>query len=139
MSSRSLLIVGCSAGLAACTGLSPAPTAPVTPVSATAPDRVWFTGSSNIRNFSCRATQVAVSAEAAIEEFDRTRADGVPAVRTGALAIPVRSLDCGIQKMNHDLLTTLGGTVNPTISFRLWNYVMLDRNDSRSVRMNGLL
>lgn len=139
MSCRSVLVIGLSAGLAACTGFSSTPSPAITPASAETPDMVWFTGSSNIRHFSCRATQVAVSAEAAIEEFDRARADGVPAVRTAALAIPVRSLDCGIQKMNHDLLTTLGGTVNPTISFRLWNYVMLDRNDPRSVRMNGLL
>lgn len=139
MSRKSLLRIGCSVGLTACASLSPPPAPDIAPTASAPVDKVWFTGSSNIKRFNCRATQVAVSAEAAIEDFDRTRADGLPAVKGGALAIPVQSLDCGIQKMNHDLLITLGSTTNPTISFLLWNYVVLDRNDPRSVRMNGLL
>jgi hypothetical protein len=102
-------------------------------------DVVWFTGSSNIRSFKCSATQVAVSAEAALEEFERTKADGVPAVSRAAMAIPVRSLDCGIRKMNHDLFATLGGEANSTISFALSNYQVLARSSPGSVRMNGVL
>lgn len=139
MSRKSLLFIGLPVALAACAGRSPAPTPPITPSTPPGSDLVWVTGSSNIRSFNCRATQVAVSAEAALEDIDRTRADGVPAVKRGAVAIPVQSLDCGIRKMNHDLLTTLGGTAHPVISFSLWNYVVLDRNDPRSVRMNGVL
>ena len=139
MSGRSLLLIGCSIGLTACASLSPPPAPDIASTASAPVDSVWFTGSSNIRHFICRTTQVAVSAEAAIDEFDRTRVDGMPAVSSGALAIPVQSLDCGIQKMNQDLLVTLGATTNPTISFRLWNYVVFDRKEPRSVRMNGLL
>lgn len=121
--------------LIACAGNSRPATIP-SPVAAT--DVVWFTGTSNIRHFSCSTADVAVYTEAAPEEIDRSRSDKLPAVRSAALAIPVRSLDCGIHKMNKDLQETLGAKLNPTISFRLWNYVMVG-GKSGAVRMNGLL
>ncbi len=55
------------------------------------------------------------------------------------MAIPIRSLDCGIRKMNHDLYVTLGGDANPTISFALSNYQVLSTGAPGSVRMNGVL
>lgn len=64
--------------------------------------------------------------------------DSLPSVSGAVLTIPVRSLDCGIHKMNKDLQETLGAQSNPTISFRLWNYVLIGGN-SGAVRMNGLL
>jgi hypothetical protein len=83
--------------------------------------------------------QVIVSAEAALEEFERTRADGLPAVKRAAMKIPINSLDCGIRKMNHDLYVTLGGDADPAISFALSNYQVLTRGAPASVRMNGFL
>jgi len=103
------------------------------------PDKIWFTGSSNIRSFTCRATQVNVSAEAAPELFDRTKADGLPAVRNAALQVPVRSLNCGIALQNAHLFETLDASKNPSISFTLSDYAV-DRGDAGSnVRMQGLL
>ena len=135
MSRKSVLLAVCCLLVAACAGNSRPATIP-SPVAAA--DVVWFTGASNIRHFTCSSTEVAVYTEAAPEEFERSRSDKMPAVRSAALAIPVRSLDCGIRKMNSDLQETLGAKVNPTISFRLWNYVMVG-GKSGAVRMNGLL
>ena len=113
------------------------------PVTAPAPaataDRVWFTGSSNIRRFTCYAKQVNVSAEAAPEEFQRTRADGVTAVRSAAVEVPVRSLDCGIGLQNSHLFETLAATKHPDISFVLSDYVIDRANSDSQVRMKGLL
>jgi len=82
---------------------------------------------------------VNVSAEAAPEEFDRTKSDGLPAVRSGALVVPVRSLDCGIGLQNAHLFETLGATENPTISFTLADYVVERDQPAGSVRMQGRL
>ena len=140
---RGTVLVLCSSlALVACVNSAPpasapAPKASVGAVAAT--DKIWVTGSSNIRNFTCRATLVSVGAEAAPEEFDRTKSDGLPAVRSGALVVPVRSLDCGIGLQNAHLFETLGATEHPTISFTLADYVVERDHPAGSVRMQGLL
>ena len=137
MSWKSVVTAGSAIALAACASAAPPSVQPASPVAST--DMVWFTGASNFRSFSCSSSQVALSAEAALDEFDRTKADGMPAVRSAALAIPIRSLDCGISKMNDDLFATLGGAANPTISFRLSEYAVMKPGSPGAVRMNGLL
>ncbi len=135
------LLLGCSLVLAACVSQSP-PVSPPSPQSAaaTTADRVWVTGTSNIVDFTCSAKQVYVSAEAAPEDFERTKEDGLPAVRSAALQVPVRSLDCGISQQNSDLFETLGATANPTISFALSDYSVIDPSEKvRRVRMQGAL
>lgn len=126
--------------LAACFAPAPHGNPPVPKLPATgAADRVWVTGSSNIRRFTCRASQVYISAEAAPEDFERTTDDGVPAVRKAALNVPVRSLDCGIGLQNTHLFETLGATANPAITFGLSNYFVERLDDVRRVRMQGSL
>ncbi len=138
----SILILGSSLALTACINSAPPASAPVPKSSAgsvTNMDKIWVTGSSNIRGFTCRAGQVYVNAEAAPEDFDRTKNDGLPAIRSGALQVPVHSLDCGIGLQNAHLFETLGATEHPAISFSLSDYV-IDRGESVStVRMQGLL
>lgn len=111
----------------------------VYPIASASHDRVWFTGSSNIRNFTCSAGQVNVSTEAALEEFARTRSDGLPAVKSAALEVPVRSLDCGIGLQNSHLFETLRATAHPSITFVLSNYSVENVGVDRVVRMNGAL
>jgi polyisoprenoid-binding protein YceI len=77
--------------------------------------------------------------EAAPEEFTRTKLDGVPAVRSVAFAVPVRSLDCGIGLQNTHLFETLGATAHPNISFALSDYVVDTTQNPRTVRINGAL
>ena len=121
----------------ACAGQTLMSTIP--PVAASSPDRVWFTGSSNIRNFTCTAKQVYVSAQAALEDFARTKSDGLPAVNYAAVDVPVRSLDCGIGLQNSHLFETLGATTHPSITFVLSNYIVESSGVDRGVRMNGAL
>jgi polyisoprenoid-binding protein YceI len=133
---RLSLIVAGLLPLAACATRTPT-AEPVTPAPGT--DVVWVTGSTNFNTFSCQATDVAVSTQAALEEVNRTRTDGLPAVQSGALAIPVKSLDCGNPKMNSDLRKTLAADVNPVITFRLGEYVILNQTEPRKVKMDGAL
>lgn len=114
--------------------------APKSSAGGTVPtDKVWLTGSSNILAFTCRATMVNLSVEAAPEDFERTKRDGLPAVRSAALEVPVRSLDCGIGLQNTDLFEALDAGNQPAISFSLADYVV-DRSEAGSnVRMEGLL
>jgi polyisoprenoid-binding protein YceI len=82
---------------------------------------------------------VNLSAEAAPEDFDRTKTDGLPAVRSAALQVPVRSLDCGIGLQNTHLFEALGASTYPQISFTLADYEV-ERGESMSnVRMQGQL
>jgi polyisoprenoid-binding protein YceI len=122
--------------LAACATRTPT-AEPVVPDAGT--DIVWFTGSTNFNTFSCQAADVAVSTQAALGEVSRTRTDGLPAVQSGALAIPVKSLDCGNPKMNSDLRKTLSSGGNPVITFRLVDYVILNRTEPRKVKIDGAL
>lgn len=138
MSRLLLTIAGCALGVSACSSSGRAPSDGA-PTPAQTPDRVWFTGASNIRHFTCRAAAVTVRAEAAPEEIERAKSDGLPAIRGALVEIPVQSLDCGISKMNRDLSETLGGEKYPTIRFSLWNYVLLGRGTPGAARMNGLL
>ena len=80
-----------------------------------------------------------MSAEAAPDEFARAMEDGLPAVRSAALLVPVRSLDCGIGLQNAHLFETLNATTNPTISFALDGYAVESSETVRHVRMNGVL
>ena len=134
---RSLLIA-CCVSLTACAGHSPEAGPPI-PLPGVSQDHVWFTGSSNIRNFTCSAREVFVSTEAAPEEFVRTKLDGVPAIRSAALEVPVRSLDCGIGLQNSHLFETLRASTHPSILFVLSDYAVESSGIVPRIRMNGAL
>ena len=102
-------------------------------------DRVWFEGASNIRKFTCNARKVYVSTEAAPENFERTKVDGVPAVRKAAVDVPVKSLDCGIGLQNTHLFETLGASDHPDITFVLNTYSVERVQDKRNVTIEGAL
>lgn len=131
-------LIACCVALAACAGQSRV-SDPVSPQSAPSQDRVWFTGSSNIRNFTCSAKQVNISAEAALEAFERTKHDGFPAVKSAALQVPVRSLDCGIGLQNSHLFEALAASTHPSITFVLGDYSVDRSGGDATIRINGAL
>lgn len=142
MTRVSILLCCSSLALTACVNTVPPAGAPAPKSAANAalaPDKLWVTGTSNIRSFTCRARMVNVSAEAAPEEFDRTKSDGLTAVRSAGLQVPVRSLDCGIGLQNRHLFETLDAATNPAITFSLADYVVERSEGANNVRMQGLL
>jgi polyisoprenoid-binding protein YceI len=82
---------------------------------------------------------VYVTAEAAPEEFQRTRYDGLTAVRSAALQVPVRSIDCGIGMQNRHLFETLSASTNPAIFFVLGSYSVERSGKDPRVRILGTL
>ena len=116
-----------------------APT-PATPTPARPADRVWLTGVSNIRRFTCRAAEVRTALVLpAGATVDGVLAGERPAV-AAALVVPVAGLDCGIRARTHHLHETLKQATAPTIEFRLAGYALAPASDSGvPARLDGTL
>lgn len=101
-----------------------------------AESRVWFTGSSNIRRFTCRAERleggVELLAGTPLAEISR----GAQPLDAGEIIIPVSGLDCGIGAMNRHLREALHGDAHPTVDFRLDGYDVLPGD---TLRVEGRL
>ena len=84
--------------------------------------RVWITGASNIRRFTCKARYLSGAldlrgAATAGPVLTGENASSAPSVR-----VPVDRLDCGIGVMSRHLYETLRGARQPNIDFRLTTY-----------------
>lgn len=87
--------------------------------------RVWFEGTSTVRDWSCKATQIqaTIDGEAAAPA---AVLDGRKAVRTVDVVFPVASLDCqdGNRTMNNHMRNALNATQHQTIRFTLSDYTL---------------
>ena len=93
------------------------PATRVTAVSASAvripvarDSRLWLEGSSNVRDWTCRATEMDASIEADVSAAN-------PVVRSVVVSVPVRTLKCGDKHMEAHLYTALKAPPAPEISF----------------------
>ena len=96
------------------------------PDSLAAPtSRIWITGASNIRRFTCRARDVAgaIDLRARLSSRDST-IGGHNVSSSPSLKVAVGSVDCGIDAMNRHLRETLQDEEFPTVEFRLATYVV---------------
>lgn len=77
-------------------------------VDANAGSRVWIEGSSNVRDWSCRATTFEANVELDPQEGAATDAAAVAAlIRRVSVKLAARDLKCGNRKMERDLYTAL--------------------------------
>jgi YceI-like protein len=109
------LAFGLSAPLGTAWALTPP--RPIRPES-----RVWVTGASNIRRFTCNARELSGALDL---QGLTTRGDvllGDNDLGTPSLIVTVAKLDCGIGIMNRHLHEALQGARQPTIEFRLTTY-----------------
>ncbi|WKW13064.1 YceI family protein [Pseudogemmatithrix spongiicola] len=87
--------------------------------------RLWFDGTSTVRDWSCKATQMqaTIDGEAAAPA---AVLDGRKAVRTVEMVFPVASLDCqdGNRTMNNHMRNALNATQHQTIRFQLTDYTL---------------
>lgn len=91
------------------------------PLTLAAESRVWFDGTSTVRNWSCKATQI----DAVIDADAGAVANvlkGQKAVKTVTLTFPTAKLDCANGTMNGHMMRALNGTANPNITFALTGY-----------------
>jgi hypothetical protein len=114
LATLTLLAAACAPGRAPSTAPTPARPA----------DRVWFTGVSNVRHFTCRAegvrTELALPPGATVDGV--LARDRPPVAAT--LVVPVAGLDCGIRAQSHHLHKALKAGTAPTIEFRLTDYAL---------------
>jgi polyisoprenoid-binding protein YceI len=84
--------------------------------------RVWLTGSSNLRGFTCRATDVSGTIDLQAHATRRSILSGENTSNAPSLRIPVALLDCGVTTMNRHLREALRADVYETIEFHLDSY-----------------
>ena len=77
--------------------------------------KLWVTGSSNLRRFRCRATDVGLS----VHRTPATTQDVADRTPYAVLHVPASGLDCGIALMNQHLRESLHADEAPVITFRL--------------------
>ena len=110
------------------------PGGPVRPES-----RIWITGSSNIRRFTCRATEVSGDVALRAEATRRPTLVGRNVTQAPSLTVPFARLDCGIGIMNRHLLQTVNAGAHPDVRFRLERYEAVVATATPSVRLVGRL
>jgi polyisoprenoid-binding protein YceI len=110
-------------------GIALVVTAPLGTVSALAlaqrirPDsRVWVTGASNIRRFTCNARELSGAVDLRGVTTRSEVLAGDNALVSPSLRVTVDKLDCGIGIMNRHLHEALQAARQPTIEFRLTTY-----------------
>ncbi len=85
--------------------------------------RLWFTGTSTVRNWDCKAPSI----EAAIDAEAGAAAavlGGRKAVRTVELTFPVSGLDCENRTMNNHMRNALNAEEHQYIRFTLSGYTL---------------
>lgn len=84
--------------------------------------RIWFTGTSNIRHFTCKARQLSGALELRGIATRSPLLVGENASAEPSLRVKVDSVDCGIGRMNRHLHEALQSDRHPTIEFRVTSY-----------------
>ena len=123
-------------GLAAST-TSAQPSEPTRPIR---PDsRLWITGASNIRHFSCKAREFWGTIELHGIATTNPVLAGENATPHPSLRVRVNQLDCGIGIMNGHLREALDAARHPSIDFRLATYEVDLRAPVPTARVSGLV
>lgn len=112
--------------------LAPAP--PIRPES-----RVWITGASNIRRFTCEARVLAGDIELRGATTTNPVLAGENTASHPSLSVSVDKLDCGIGRMNHHLQDALHGAEHPSIEFRLTTYEVDLKATTPAARIAGVV
>ena len=101
--------------------------------------RLWVTGTSTVRDFSCQAKIVDASAQTTSAETAKDIMAGQKAVLTLDVKILPKNLDCANNTMNEHMLKALKADKNPSIEFKLASYEMFATGDKVTGRLNGTL
>jgi polyisoprenoid-binding protein YceI len=101
--------------------------------------RIWFTGASNIRHFTCEARQLSGSLELRGITTARTVLSGENVSVKPSVSVSVDRLDCGIGVMNRHLREALQSAGHPTIDFRLTTYEIDLKAETPAARIAGLV
>jgi polyisoprenoid-binding protein YceI len=101
--------------------------------------RLWVTGTSSVRDFTCQAKIVDASAETTSPQTAKDIMAGQKAVLSLGVKIIPKNLDCANNTMNEHMLKALKADKNPLIEFKLTSYEMFGASSKMTGRLNGTL
>ena len=101
--------------------------------------RVWITGASNIRHFTCKAKRLSGAIDLRGSPVPSEVLSGANMSSQPSLNVTVGKLDCGIGVMSRHLHEALRGAHQPTIEFRLSNYEVDLKAPTPIARISGLV
>lgn len=100
--------------------------------------KLWFDGTSTVRNWNCAAGQVDVTVDAPANATAETLG-GRKAVRAVQLTVPVARLDCnGNRRMNEHMWKALNAEQHAQIAFAMTGYELEAGTPTRGT-LNGTL
>ena len=101
--------------------------------------RVWISGASNIRHFTCKARALSGAIALQARLVHAPVLAGENASMEPSLSVTVDKLDCGIGMMNHHLYDALRCARHPRIDFRLATYEVDLKAPTPVARIAGLV
>jgi hypothetical protein len=113
--------------------------APVRRIAVRADSRLWLEGSSNVRDWTCKAT--AMDATIDVGERNHTEASDILPVRGAVVRVPVRMLKCGDRHMEAHMYSALKSPENSPAGFIVAELEGLPVTDgiTRTVEVTGHL
>ena len=137
---------------------SPSPAAPLTPTPIATPtpaprptavagvltlqpgSRLWFDGSSSVKDFTCKAKTITASVvTSSADAAAAAVVAGEKSVTSVELTVPVSALDCDNGTMNNHMRNALDAKAHPTIVFALSAYDLVKGSESVAVTLSGSL
>ncbi|MFI5256593.1 MAG: YceI family protein [Gemmatimonadales bacterium] len=101
--------------------------------------RLWVEGTSSIKSFSCKASEVTAAVDATGPGIVDKLLTGEKAVQAVNVIVPAAKLDCGNGTMNEHMRTALKVEQSPTIAFRITSYQMTKSADGVAGDLTGTL
>ena len=83
---------------------------PVSRISVRADSRLWLEGTSNVRDWTCRATQMDATIEVGSSDTSSRGQSHPDVVKGVSVKVPVRSLKCGDRHMEEHMYAALKST-----------------------------
>lgn len=115
---------------------SPARDAPLTLQTGS---RIWVSGTSNVKNFECKAVNPVVTVATTGPNAVGAVAAGEKAVGAVQLNVKVATMDCGSSTMNGHMKDAMKVKDHPDIDFTLVSYALVKSADSVGVTLAGTL
>ena len=101
--------------------------------------RLWIEGTSTIRGFSCKASEVKATVEANGPNAIPALLIGDKGITSVRVTVPAERMDCGNGTMNEHMKKALKVSDNPTIDFRVTSYDVTRQADGITGTITGTL
>lgn len=101
--------------------------------------RVWVNGTSNVKNFECKAVNPTVTVATTEPNAVGAVTAGEKAVGAVHLEVAVATMDCGSSTMNGHMKDAMKVKDHPDIDFTLVSYALVKSADSVGVTLAGTL